>query len=309
MPSIENWTISPGGNTTSDPGAAFPEGQQGKTINNGTRGMMGRIAEYRTDLGGGLVSAGSASVMTLTISRDIAAYADGFRTAFRAGTTNTGATTLNINSKGAKPIKIFDGGSGEIDVKGGQIRAGGIYEVAYSSIANGGLGAFILLNVGGGAATAVFERRVAYNSSTTLTTGAWTTWPLDVEVSDPSDLGALASDTLTVSRNGRVRWEAYASPFAASAADSTFVKTRLFNVTNSSIIKTGSLIAVGNGNDGVVRIGGVSVGSAPVEAGKAYRVQYYVFTTGGSANFNGFGLIGAPDLGDILSLQVTLEAT
>lgn len=261
------------------------------------------------DFAGTATVGGPPNIITFTTLRVYTAYSNEMRIVARMGSdSTTGGTNGNVDSLGAKAIKTIGPAGTEIDIGTGDWYQGSIREFRYVSTANSGNGALILIQSGGGAAKALYEYRIPYSTSTTMTASSWTTWPLDTEVYDPSALGSVAANTLTVARAGLLRWSAYASPSATTATDNTFVKTRLFNVTNSAVVKTGSIIGVATGSEGSKRIGGLSTGAGQVEAGKQYRIQYYVFTTGGSANFNGWSTIGAPDLGDVLSLQVTLEA-
>lgn len=63
----------------------------------------------------------------ITIAPAIAAYATGQKFSFKANTANTGACTLNVNSKGAKAIKK----AYNLDVVTGDILAGQICDVTY----------------------------------------------------------------------------------------------------------------------------------------------------------------------------------
>lgn len=85
----------------------------------------------------GGTSGGSANVQTITLSPAITAYATGQAFKFLAGFTNTGSTTLNVNSVGAKTIKTYDGA---VNLTAGDIVSGAIYEVVYDGTN------FVLLN-------------------------------------------------------------------------------------------------------------------------------------------------------------------
>lgn len=98
------------------------------------------------DIGGALTAGGSGNTYTLTVDADIAAYADGMVYAFRPGRANSGAATLNINGRGAKPIYI-DNGSALVAVSSGDLTASGIVLVRYVSAANTGSGAWLLDSV------------------------------------------------------------------------------------------------------------------------------------------------------------------
>jgi hypothetical protein len=73
------------------------------------------------------VSGGAADVQTLKLTPAIAAYATGQMFSFKAGFTNTGAATLNINGVGAIGIRDTTGGA----LGAGAITAGQFYEVLY----------------------------------------------------------------------------------------------------------------------------------------------------------------------------------
>lgn len=92
---------------------------------------------------GELIYAGTSAgtdTITATLSPAITAYVGGMLVVFRAGGTNTGAATLNLNSVGA--IDIKKGAAGTTALAAGDITSGGLYVVAY----NGTTGDFELLN-------------------------------------------------------------------------------------------------------------------------------------------------------------------
>jgi len=92
---------------------------------------------------GALIYAGTSAgtdTVTATLSPAITAYVAGMMIVFRAGGTNTGAATLNINSVGAADIK--KGAAGTVALAAGDITTGGIYIVVY----NGTTGDFELQN-------------------------------------------------------------------------------------------------------------------------------------------------------------------
>jgi len=72
-------------------------------------------------------SGGAANVQTLTPSTALTAYGEGQRFAFKAGFTNTTATTLNISGLGAKTVKTNNGSA----LAAGDITSGRIYTVTY----------------------------------------------------------------------------------------------------------------------------------------------------------------------------------
>lgn len=145
MASIYDWSLTAGDNATADADINWAENQLPYTVNDSARQMMARIKALINDLGGAVVAGGSANAITLTMNNAFSAYTNGMLVAFRASNTNTdGGTTININSIGSKALKVYSA-SAERDLVAGQITSGGIYLAAYSSAANSGAGAFLLL--------------------------------------------------------------------------------------------------------------------------------------------------------------------
>lgn len=69
----------------------------------------------------GATSGGSANAQTIALTPVITSYAGGQFFKFIAGFTNTGATTLNVNSVGAVAVKIGASALGSGDIQAGQI--------------------------------------------------------------------------------------------------------------------------------------------------------------------------------------------
>ena len=84
--------------------ARFPESMLPSAVNNGARALEGMIARFNQDTNGSVTSSGTNTV-TLAASSTLTAYAQGDRFMFKAGGTNTGAVTLNVDSVGAKAVQ------------------------------------------------------------------------------------------------------------------------------------------------------------------------------------------------------------
>ena len=126
-------------------GVNAAEGQAPSTVNNGIRAFKQRIAEFVDDLGAVNTVAGTADAITVTLASGFSALATGQLFRFKAGSTNTGAATLNVNAIGAKAIRRISGGT-DVALNAGDIRAGRRHEVIYDAAANAAAGAWILLN-------------------------------------------------------------------------------------------------------------------------------------------------------------------
>lgn len=143
--SIYNWSTTASSNSNADGDINFAEGQAPSTLNNSSRQVMGRLAEFLADQGGALVAGGTANVITVTANSAFTAYADGLMLALRITTDNTAATTLNVNSLGAKSIRKMLT-TGEAALSGNELQAAGIYLFRYSAALNSASGAWLLLN-------------------------------------------------------------------------------------------------------------------------------------------------------------------
>lgn len=145
MGSIYDWSVTPFDNQNSDVNINWLEGQPTDTVNNSARAMMARQAEWMRDLGGTITTGGTANALTATLNSRFTQLATGRMAVLKASLSNTGAATLNINGIGARSIKKYIA-SGESDLSANDIRAGGLYSFVYDAAANGGAGAWILLN-------------------------------------------------------------------------------------------------------------------------------------------------------------------
>lgn len=145
MPTIYNWSSTASSNSNADSDITWAEGQDPGTVNDSARMMMKRVKDFVSDIGGGLTVGGTANAITLTASSAIASYANGQVFAFIAGSTNTGATTLNVNTIGTKAVMKATGG-GAAALNGAEIQSGCIYSVQYNTSLNGGAGAWLLVN-------------------------------------------------------------------------------------------------------------------------------------------------------------------
>jgi len=113
----------------------------------------------------GGTSGGSANTQTLTLTPALTAYAAGQTFRFVAGFTNTGATTLNVNSLGAK--NIYDPTT-KTTLIAGEIMTGAIYSVTYDGTQ------FLLTNTisrGSYSADALAQNRVMLFKSRGTTAG------------------------------------------------------------------------------------------------------------------------------------------
>ncbi len=126
-------------------GSSWAEGMLPSAVNNGVRALAAGLKKWQEDTGGALASAGTAAALTLTTNSTLAALANGVQVAFISGVTNTGAATLDVDTRGAKSIRVIKDGL-DVALTGWEIRSGGHYTVRYSSTANSAAGGWVLLD-------------------------------------------------------------------------------------------------------------------------------------------------------------------
>jgi hypothetical protein len=170
--SIYQWSKTAADNGSADADVPWPEGMARRQVNDSARSLMGRVAELLADISGTLTAGGTANGLTVTANSGFTTYANGRLIAFIAASDNTGAATLNVNAIGAKAIRRM-GTSGDAALAAGAIKAGGVYTVQYNTAANGGSGAWLLVNP---TLDAIFSPIAGSSSITTvgtITTGTW----------------------------------------------------------------------------------------------------------------------------------------
>jgi hypothetical protein len=124
MSDVNTWNVAAASNNAAAPNG-FPEGMPPSGVNDAAREVMAAVARYRSDTDGVNTSSGTNTI-TLAASRTMTAYAQGDLYTFKAGGTNTGATTINVDSLGAKDVQ-FNGAA----CTGGEIVSDLMYTVVY----------------------------------------------------------------------------------------------------------------------------------------------------------------------------------
>jgi hypothetical protein len=116
------------------------------TIDTMFQNLAAMLATQYDELGGTGTVGGTANAITLTTSASypFSALADGMLVAFKATADNTGATTIDVDSLGAKAIRL----QGDTACSGGEIKNKGTYLLKYDSAYNSSAGAWVLLNSG-----------------------------------------------------------------------------------------------------------------------------------------------------------------
>lgn len=144
MTNFYTWSTTPADNDDAD-GSLWPEGMAPSQVNNSARDNMASLARFLSDIGGKTVTTGSSNAYVFTPATPIAALADGLVICIRANHANTGAATINVNALGVKKIRRFDD-SGDIALAANDILSGNHYLLQYNEAADGGTGAWVILN-------------------------------------------------------------------------------------------------------------------------------------------------------------------
>lgn len=129
MASVLDYSTTANDNTTVG-GVNIAEGMAPGLVNNGMRAMMADTRKWQLDWSG-VTTAGAGDAYTLTSNQGITAYADGQRFGFRADRNNTGAATLNIDTRGAKALRKVVGGA-LAALAADDLVAEAVYDVVYN---------------------------------------------------------------------------------------------------------------------------------------------------------------------------------
>lgn len=114
-------------------------------VNNAARALMAGVARLIADTNGSITTGGGANIYTVTSLSGHTSLTNGIVIWAKASFTNTAAATLNLNTIGAKSIRVFNSGA-EAALAAGQIVINGTYQFRYDTAANSAAGGWILLN-------------------------------------------------------------------------------------------------------------------------------------------------------------------
>jgi microcystin-dependent protein len=140
------WSETDASNSQPAPNG-WPEGMMPSGINDAARMMMGSLKRWwnRDHAGAGVTVGGTGNAITLSYSVPPTAYVQGERFAFRAGAANSGATTVNVASLGAKKL-LKPGTSGPTAMIGGEIQANQLVVIDYDPTLDSSNGAFVMVS-------------------------------------------------------------------------------------------------------------------------------------------------------------------
>jgi microcystin-dependent protein len=129
---VYRWSITSAANGTADPSAPFPEGMSPSAVDDGARGLMAAVAQYRDDIAGAIVTTGTATAYAVSSNSNFAslAFLDKQVIAFTPHITNgANGTSLNVDGLGVKPILSAPG----VGLQGGVLIQGTPYVAVYNN--------------------------------------------------------------------------------------------------------------------------------------------------------------------------------
>src|SRR3990167_9123568 len=126
---FHRWSRTADSNNTADSTIGWAEGQAPSTVNNSARAMMARAADYRDDTSGVTATGGSANAYTFASYQTLTTLVDGYKITFTCSATNTGASTINVDSMGVKPLRALTG----VALAASTMTTGSIYSATYDS--------------------------------------------------------------------------------------------------------------------------------------------------------------------------------
>lgn len=193
MATAENWwawSTTAADNATADSSVNWAEGQDPGTVNNSARSVMAAIKKGLNVFSGNVTVGGTADAITITTGQSISSghQALGFRFCFKAGGTNTGAVTVNVDTLGTQAVKRPDGTA----LSAGDIVSGGFYDLAYDGTN------YILLNGVNPTTVVTLAANNPFTGTNTFSLATAAAVPVEII---STEAGAAAGPLLSLYRN------------------------------------------------------------------------------------------------------------
>lgn len=252
-------------------------------VDNTQRQIMADVAEFRDDIGGALTTAGGTTTYTLTTNGSVSSLADGRMVAVVWNATNTGASTLNVDSLGAKAV-YRNGGDGMVAVVAGELVIQTHGTLRYDASAAAAAGAWVLVdpltNVGLFRAPDIIlqDQKTSGTAGGTFTSGARRTSDLNTEVRDVRGECALATNQFTLTAGTWfIQW--WRPGFGCDGFNSWLV-----NATDTADILIGRVTYSGSAGN-YAQADSMGSGVFTIAASKALEIQARCVTTKASTGF------------------------
>ena len=124
---VISWSQTAATNASADSAVNFAEGMAPSAVNDSARALMASVAKWRDDIAGAIVTTGTSTAYAVTSYQGEPALTAGYVIAFNPHATNGGASTLNVDSLGAKPLRSAPG----VEIAAGVIIQGTPYLATY----------------------------------------------------------------------------------------------------------------------------------------------------------------------------------
>lgn len=194
--------------------ARFPELQAPSTVNNGARALEGLISRWHNTINGSVATGGVADTYTWACPQTLSAYYDGLIICVDIHATSTGASTINVDSLGAKDIKKHN----DQAVAAGDLEAGGKYLMVYD-----GTNFQLISSLGNNALFNVVEDTTPQLGGDLDLNGNNIDFPTTANISDCLDEDNMASDSATVLATQQ-SIKAYADSLVVSQANQAAIE-------------------------------------------------------------------------------------
>lgn len=212
---VSQWNTSAASNNSAPPNG-WPESMNPSSVNDSARENMAAIARWYEQMAGDLTTGGTGNAYTLTTTDSHSALADQPLLVFEVDRANTGAATLNVDTLGAKSLRV--GGNALV---GGEIQADTIIAAAYNATDD----AYDII----GGVTGQASLHVSGTTDTDLTDNG-----------NPLNVGTLAGDHL-----------AFDTDSIQAKSDATTATTLLLNDLGGNVELGANLVV---GTDGELRV-------------------------------------------------------
>jgi len=140
---LDQWSTTAADNDDAADDINWAEGQAPGTVNDSARQLMADVAEFRDNLAcANTTTSGGSDIYDLTTGMGISTLVDGLIVGFIAHTNNVGASQLNVDGTGNKPL--VRGNDSDLIIVNLIVNAP--YLAIYDASKNSGSGAWVLLN-------------------------------------------------------------------------------------------------------------------------------------------------------------------
>lgn len=212
-------------------GVSDAEGWLPSTVNNFTRASWAILAGFYSDLAGLGTTGGTANAITITNVVPIDSLRNGQLIAWKNSSgPNTGATTINIDGKGAKAARL----QGDVALIGDELQDDGIYLGRYDAAYDSAAGAVVVLNPSVGRAS--WTPSLGGSTTYTVQAGRYTRKGKEITVWGQITVNAIGTGSTTT-----ITGLPFAMDTAVAAVGYAFRGTGATNLTSmGAIITTGA---------------------------------------------------------------------